>query len=361
MTKISELCVISHGKYNGYCLFTHGENLDFRVYDIDFEIENIVVDHKGNVKSKRSILSELTSIDMQLLLKNYEEEYAWVKKLDEQTRWSDLIDIVDYHIPNGFERTRIHLAVWLFERIKKMDSGLYKNDEDILQYYLMQNELKQRVVVANELSKEPQFVAGVDVAYNDLEKRMVGAIVILNAVTLEVVEKVYHEMEITFPYIPGLFSFREIPPLIEAYKKLRLKPDLIVCDGHGIAHPKGVGMATHLGIELDVPTIGCAKSRLIGSFEKEALGTERGSRESLIWENKEVGVALRTQTGINPLFVSVGHKIDLETAVNWVLKLCPHYRLPETTRVADQFVNTLMKERTEYDLHNDNEESDQLA
>lgn len=294
---------------------------------------------------------------MQLLLKDFEKEYAWVKKIDKLTRWSDLIDVVDYHIPEEFDKKRIHIAVWLFERVKKMNAGYYNNEEDMVDYYLIQERLKNKVIVKNCLKRSPLYIGGVDVAYNEKEKRMIGAIVIFNAVTLEVIEKVYHEMEIAFPYIPGLFSFREIPPLIEAYNKLRIKPELIVCDGHGIAHPKGVGMATHLGIELDVPTIGCAKSRLIGSFQKEALGVERGSRESLIWENKEVGVALRTKSGINPLFVSVGHKIDLETAVNWVLKLCPQYRLPETTRAADQFVNSLMKERNEFDLHNDNEET----
>lgn len=174
---------------------------------------------------------------------------------------------------------------------------------------------------------------------------MIGAIVVLNAQTHEVIEQTFHEMEITFPYIPGLFSFREIPPLIEAFKKLTIKPDLIVCDAQGIAHPKGVGMATHLGIELNIPTIGCAKKRLVGSYDKTLLGLKRGDTQELIYNNVLVGKTLRTQDNTNPMYVSIGHKISLETAIDWVLKLTPDYRLPETTRQADHLVNSLLKNK----------------
>lgn len=244
------------------------------------------------------------------------------------------------------------LKDWKLKRNWNKDNDTYGEDFDIVPYYDLQNELKKKVI-ENSCLGEVKYVAGVDVSYNELLQKMVGAIVVLDANTLEVIEESSHEMEITFPYIPGLFSFREIPPLIEAYNKLEIKPDLIVCDGHGIAHPKGVGMATHLGIELNVPTIGCAKTRLVGAYERERLGKERGSTQSLKWDNKEVGVALRTQTGINPLFVSIGHKVDLETSISWVLELCPNFRLPETTRQADKLVNTIMKEKTEYDLYGD--------
>ena len=223
-----------------------------------------------------------------------------------------------------------------------MKEDTYKEHQDFSKYYIQQQELRKRVIEENQF-KEIKNIAGVDVAYNDEAQRMVGAIVVLNAETLEVVEKSSHEMDITFPYVPGLFSFREIPPILEAYKKLKIKPDLIVCDGHGIAHPKGIGMATHLGIELDVPTIGCAKKRLVGFFDKEKLESDRGSQHALFWDNREVGVALRTQSDTKPMFVSIGHRINLATAVDWVLKLCSKYRLPETTRQADQLVNRLMK------------------
>ena len=152
-----------------------------------------------------------------------------------------------------------------------------------------------------------------------------------------------------------MFSFREIPPILEAYKKLEIKPDLIVCDAQGIAHPKNMGMASHLGLELDIPTIGCAKKRLVGVYDKSKLGQKRGSTENLVWDSEIVGVALRTQDNIKPMFVSIGHKISLETAIKWVLKLCSQYRQPETTRQADQLVNQLLKERTEVDFWGDEE------
>ena len=121
---------------------------------------------------------------------------------------------------------------------------------------------------------------------------------------------------------------------------------------------KGVGMATHLGIELATPTIGCAKKRLIGSYDRSSLGADRGSTLSLSWNDQVVRVALRTQSNIKPMFVSIGHKIDLPTAIKWVLRLCPSYRLPETTRQADQLVNRLMKERTEIDFLGDDRNND---
>jgi len=215
-------------------------------------------------------------------------------------------------------------------------------EEEYAEYYKKQDHLRNKVIKENQLPDKIVRVAGVDVAYNEESQRMIGSIVVLDAKTLAVVEQCWHEMEITFPYVPGLFSFREIPPLLEAYKKLETKPDIIVCDGQGIAHPKGVGMASHLGVELNVPTIGCAKKRLIGKWDKKQLASKRGSMQSLLLDNQEIGMVLRTQDDIKPVFVSIGHKVDLTTATNWVLQLAPKYRLPETTRQADQLVNRLL-------------------
>jgi deoxyribonuclease V len=226
-----------------------------------------------------------------------------------------------------------------------MTNELFNEEHEFKQYYDLQNNLRDKVIKQDQLPKIVKYIAGVDVAYNDGSDKMIGAIVVLNAQTHEVVEQAFHEMEITFPYIPGLFSFREIPPLIEAFKKLTIKPDLIVCDAQGIAHPKGVGMATHLGIELDIPTIGCAKKRLVGSYDKTLLGLKRGDTQELIYNDFLVGKALRTQDNTNPMYVSIGHKISLETAIDWVLKLTPDYRLPETTRQADHLVNYLLKNK----------------
>ncbi len=208
-------------------------------------------------------------------------------------------------------------------------------------YYDIQKELRARVIHSDVLPEKINYIAGTDVAYNDEDNTMIGAAVILDAETLEVIETAHHEMETTFPYVPGLFSFREIPALLEAFKKLKTQPDLIVCDAQGIAHPHGVGMATHLGLELDIPTIGCAKKRLLGDYDKAVLPSQRGASQTLLFEGKKICAALRTQDDIKPMFVSIGHKVSLETALIWVLKLCSQYRLPETTRQADQLVNRL--------------------
>jgi deoxyribonuclease V len=226
-----------------------------------------------------------------------------------------------------------------------MSKESFKEEEEFEQYYNLQNSLREKVIKEDQLAAPIKYIAGVDVAYNDASDKMIGAIVILDSITFKVIEEVSHEMEITFPYIPGLFSFREIPPLIEAFKKLTIKPDLIVCDAQGIAHPKGLGMATHLGIELNIPTIGCAKKRLVGSYDKSSLGLKRGAIQDLIYNDILVGKTLRTQDNTNPVFVSIGHKIALETAIDWVLKLTPNYRLPETTRQADHLVNSLLKKQ----------------
>ncbi|SHJ98280.1 Endonuclease V [Pseudozobellia thermophila] len=175
-----------------------------------------------------------------------------------------------------------------------MNKDLYENDKGLWPYFVEQNELRKEVIKENCLPNAIRFVAGVDVAYNEGEQRMIGGIVVLQKDTLEVVEESYHEMDITFPYVPGLFSFREVPPIVQAYHDLKIKPDVIVCDGHGIAHPKGVGMATHLGVKLDVPTIGCAKKRLVGVWAKEELEARRGSAVPLYSEEKIVGNVLRT-------------------------------------------------------------------
>ncbi len=263
----------------------------------------------------------------------------------------EIIGDIFRHQPIG--ATCAQRVFWAIKRKERMEEGQYTGENDFMPYYVLQEALRGQVIKENMLPPTIQYVAGVDVAYNDLELRMVGAVVVLDAHTLEVVDQASHEMEINFPYMPGFFSFREVPPILEAFKKLRIQPDMIVCDAQGIAHPKGVGMASHLGIELNIPTIGCAKKRLIGDYDPEQLGAERGSRLPLMWGEEEVGAVLRTQTKVKPMFVSIGHKVDLQTAIDWVLKLCPAFRLPETTRQADQLVNTLLNERTEIDYHGD--------
>lgn len=199
----------------------------------------------------------------------------------------------------------------------------------------LQAELAKQVVTRNCL-RDVQTVAGVDVAYDKHSNKLVAAVVVLDAHSLAIVDSATAEDIERFPYIPGLFSFRELPPIAMALKQLTTTPDLIVCDGQGIAHPRRFGLACHLGVLFDVPTIGCGKTRLVG--EADEPGNNRGDFSPLIDRGEVIGRLLRTQTGIKPVYVSVGHKVSLPTASEWVLRLATQYRLPETTRQSDQQV-----------------------
>ena len=175
-------------------------------------------------------------------------------------------------------------------------------------------------------------VAGLDISSPDGEGIVRGAVVVLGYPDLEILEVCIAESKANFPYVPGLLSFREAPVLLMALEKVSLAPDLIIVDGQGLAHPRRFGLACHIGLLTDTPTIGCAKSRLLG--EHDPLGERAGSRETLVDRGEVVGAVLRTRQGIKPVFVSVGHRIDLDSAVQWVLACCRGVRLPQTTRLA---------------------------
>lgn len=196
-----------------------------------------------------------------------------------------------------------------------------------------------REVEAEDRLGEVARVAGVDVAYEKGGDRVFAAVVVLDARTLAPVEQATHVARAAFPYVPGLFSFRELPPLVECFRALRQVPDLVVCDGQGRAHPRRFGLACHLGVLFDVPSIGCAKTRLVGEHAEPA--SVRGSEAALVDEGERVGTVLRTRDGVRPVIVSVGHRVSLATARDWVLRLTPRFRLPETTRAADQLVGRL--------------------
>ncbi|NGZ77625.1 deoxyribonuclease V [Saccharibacillus alkalitolerans] len=201
----------------------------------------------------------------------------------------------------------------------------------------LQLELAAKISLRDPEPFDVRRIAGIDVAYDKDDDRLVAAVVVLDADTLDVVETAAAWGSPSFPYVPGLFSFRELPPVLEAFGRLKTAPDLIVCDGQGIAHPRRFGLASHLGLLLGIPSIGCGKTRLIGEYDEPAA--ERGSASPLLADGGElVGHVLRTQTGVKPVFVSPGHLISPDTACHWVLKLAPRYRLPETTRQADQLV-----------------------
>jgi deoxyribonuclease V len=186
------------------------------------------------------------------------------------------------------------------------------------------------------LAQAPRLVAGLDAAFSRDGRRCLAAAVVWDMREETVVEQHIAVRPLTFPYVPGLLSFREGPAVLAALRKLRTAPDVLIHDGHGLAHPRRFGIACHIGVILDRPTIGCAKSRLIGTHRPPEL--RRGAAAPLIDDGAVIGSVLRTQDGINPVFVSVGHLIDLAGARRVVLACAVRYRLPEPTRLADQLV-----------------------
>jgi deoxyribonuclease V len=195
----------------------------------------------------------------------------------------------------------------------------------------IQLSLAKRVVTENEVIN-PHLVAGIDISSPNAQGVARGAVVLLRYPEFSMVEVKVVEGKITFPYIPGLLSFRESPLILAACEKISNTPDLILIDGQGIAHPRRFGLASHVGLFLDLPTIGCAKSILCG--QHQPVGEEAGSHTELLDNGELVGVALRTKSGVKPIYVSVGHKIGLASALQWVIKCCRGYRIPEPTRLA---------------------------
>jgi deoxyribonuclease V len=188
-------------------------------------------------------------------------------------------------------------------------------------------------------------VTGVDVAYDDERDVVVAAAVVLDAATLAVVDEATAAGRVVFPYVPGLLAFREMPTVLAALEALTTDPGLVVCDGYGLAHPRRFGLAAHLGVLTGLPVMGVAKSPFTFSYEQP--GPRRGDCSPLLADDgEEVGRALRTREGVKPVFVSVGHRVGLETACAHTLLLTPAHRLPETTRRADVLCRRVLRERT---------------
>jgi len=198
----------------------------------------------------------------------------------------------------------------------------------------LQLQLAPRVLRVNRLSSSPRWIAGVDLSPPDSQGRVTGAAVVLSYPELEIAEVRVHTQRPEMPYIPGLLSFRESPALLGALEQMEIIPDLLLVDGQGLAHPRRFGIACHLGLLLDIPTIGCAKSILCGRHGP--LPLRRGAQVELVHEREVVGAAVRTRQGVTPVYVSIGHRLDLPTGVAWALACCTRYRLPEPTRLAHQ-------------------------
>ncbi|MGD9653298.1 MAG: deoxyribonuclease V [Candidatus Dadabacteria bacterium] len=206
-----------------------------------------------------------------------------------------------------------------------------------------QKRLRRRIIGERSFG-ELRTVAGADISILKSENKLICGIIVFSYPDMTEIERAYSEVEENFPYIPGLLAFREGPAIIETYGKLSVKPDVLILDGQGTAHPRGVGIACHVGVLLDVPAMGIAKSRLYGSFEEP--GTEKGSWTPLTSREGEcIGAVLRTKDRTKPVFVSPGHRIDLESALEIALACSSGLRIPEPTRLADKYVAELKKGR----------------
>ncbi|MFC4536080.1 deoxyribonuclease V [Sphaerisporangium dianthi] len=210
----------------------------------------------------------------------------------------------------------------------------------------LQSRLRRSVTRTGPAVPEIRRLAGLDVTYSKDDDRLIAAVVVLDAATLEVQDVVVHEAKPRFPYLPGLFSFRELPPLLAALEKVDHLPDLLMCDGHGIAHPRRFGLACHLGVVTQIPTIGVAKQALIGTYEEP--GPSKGDRSPLTDQGEVIGSVLRTAAQVKPVFVSIGHMMSLEVACEVTLNSTPRYRIPQPIRLADQTSRRTLKSPQTY-------------
>jgi deoxyribonuclease V len=204
----------------------------------------------------------------------------------------------------------------------------------------IQNELREKVSFG-PLKRKVSTIAGADVSIKRGSDRICATVAVLELPSLEPVEFASAEGKAEFPYIPGLLSFREAPVVLRAFEKLSRRPDILMCDGQGVAHPRGFGLASHLGLLLDIPSIGCAKSRLCGTHGE--VGPDPGDHVPLKLKGRTIGAVLRTRARVKPVYVSVGHLIDLRGAIRIVLECGAGYRIPEPTRAAHHLVGAIRR------------------
>jgi deoxyribonuclease V len=217
-------------------------------------------------------------------------------------------------------------------------SDLHPWDVTYKEAVKIQKDLKDKVSL-KKIDKRIKYVAGLDVSYTKGSNIMWAGVVVLDFPSLNKAEERWSQKKVSFPYIPGLLSFREIPALIDALRKIEIEPDLIFCDGQGIAHPRGLGLASHLGILLNKSTIGCAKSPLVGTYNQ--VGERKGNYAYLVHQNRIIGAVIRTRSKVKPIFVSPGYRVMVNDCIKFVLETCSKYRIPEPTRQAHLLVNSV--------------------
>ncbi len=210
-------------------------------------------------------------------------------------------------------------------------------DVDAGQAVAIQKALRGHVVRKDALNSEIHLVAGVDVGFEDGGHTARAAVAVLSFPELELVTQAIARVPVGFPYIPGLLSFREIPAIVQALEKLEHLPDLLLCDGQGYAHPRRFGLACHLGVLAGIASIGVGKTRLLGHYD--ALPDQHGAWVPLMDKEEIIGAVLRTREGVKPLFISIGHRISLKTAIDYVMRCTTRYKLPQTTRYAHRLAS----------------------
>lgn len=217
---------------------------------------------------------------------------------------------------------------------------LHRWDVSYREAVAIQEELREKLILHDRyFPQEIRTIGGSDISYSKRNSLFFAAVVILEYPSMNIIEEASIKEHVLFPYVPGLLSFREGPALIKAFERLHTTPDVVILDGQGVSHPRGIGLASHIGLLIDVPTIGCAKKRLVGQYDD--VGPQKGDYADLMFNNRIVGAVVRTKEKVKPVFVSAGHKTSTEKAVEIVLSCCRGYRIPEPVRQAHLAVNRM--------------------
>ncbi|MFK7002434.1 endonuclease V [Flavobacterium covae] len=354
------MCIYIYGKIRFIYSFKilnslTNSDIDFiyNLYEVSYD-DSILIENffwRNNEKKINARFDELFS----------REDLNYEKILNENQNILDEYFEVQYDLYSL--NTFIDMSIDKVKYTKVMNAYLVSQDmqnylgkvipDTFMEKFVWQEEQIGKTINEDQLPTDVQFIGGVTVAYHDITQVIVAVITVMNVNSQEIVDQaIYTEDKITM-HIPDVFGFNETEWAIKAFEKLTIQPQLIFCDGHGIEHPKNMGFATFLGIQLDIPTIGCAKKRLVGYYKKEDLGDKRADRIELIFDQKVVGKALRTKENTNPIYVSIGHKISLETSVNWVLETTQSTRLPFVLEKAIEIARQQMPEQFRIDFMND--------
>ncbi|MEB3799673.1 endonuclease V [Flavobacterium columnare] len=336
-----------------FCFTFSNLDCNISIYNLSYQNDILIDDFycKNGNKGYNAKFSELFSKDdldyNKLLVENQDiiDEYFEIQ-----------YDIYSIGTFIDVSRDKAQYTKVLNAYLVSMDMQKYLGKtipDTFMEKFVWQEEQIGKTINEDQLPTDIQFIGGVTVAYHDITQKIVAVVTVMDVNSQEIVDQaIYTEDKITM-HIPDVFGFNETEWAIKAFEKLTIQPQLIFCDGHGIEHPKNMGLATFLGIQLDIPTIGCAKKRLVGYYKKENLGDKRADHIELIFDQKVVGKALRTKENTNPIYVSIGHKISLETSVNWVLETTQSTRLPFVLEKAIEIARQQMPEQFRIDFMND--------